>query len=106
MCVCAHTRVAAHLLQSVFMAACISKVVTLERSRRVEKKSDLVDKSMAPGIHLRMKSSWKVLKATPLFLLLLSQSLASVPYENQPGASYSDSHSCVGMYILIFSMCS
>ncbi|KAM7322654.1 hypothetical protein ACRRTK_018159 [Alexandromys fortis] len=83
------------------MAACISKVVTLERSRRVEKKSDLVDKSMAPGIHLRMKSSWKVLKATPLFLLLLSQSLASVPYENQPGASYSDSHSCVGCVVVV-----
>ncbi|XP_041501651.1 acyloxyacyl hydrolase [Microtus oregoni] len=48
-----------------------------------------------------MKSSWKVLKATPLFLLLLSQSVASVPYENQPGASYSDSHSCVGCVVVV-----
>lgn len=56
---------------------------------------------MAPGVHLRMKSSWKILKATPLFLLLLSQSLASVPFEDQPGASYSDSHSCVGCVVVV-----
>ncbi|XP_038190006.1 acyloxyacyl hydrolase [Arvicola amphibius] len=48
-----------------------------------------------------MESSREVLKATPLILLLLSHSLASVPYENQPGASYSDSHSCVGCVVVV-----
>ncbi|XP_028645112.1 acyloxyacyl hydrolase isoform X1 [Grammomys surdaster] len=47
-----------------------------------------------------MKSPWKVFKTTLLFLLL-SHSLASVPYENQPGASYSQGQSCLGCVVVI-----
>ncbi|XP_035297396.1 acyloxyacyl hydrolase isoform X2 [Cricetulus griseus] len=48
-----------------------------------------------------MKSPWETLKATPLFLLLLSHSLASAPYEDQPGTSYSNGHNCVGCVVVV-----
>ncbi|KAL6092215.1 hypothetical protein STEG23_026743, partial [Scotinomys teguina] len=48
-----------------------------------------------------MKSPWNVPKATPLFLLLLSHSLASVPYEDPPGASYSNGHNCAGCVVVV-----
>ncbi|XP_038951944.1 acyloxyacyl hydrolase isoform X2 [Rattus norvegicus] len=47
-----------------------------------------------------MKPPRKVFKTTLLFLLL-SHSLASVPYESQPGASSSHGQNCVGCVVVI-----
>lgn len=47
-----------------------------------------------------MKPPRKVFKTT-LLLLLLSHSLASVPYESQPGASSSHGPNCVGCVVVI-----
>ncbi|XP_008061457.1 acyloxyacyl hydrolase isoform X2 [Carlito syrichta] len=42
-----------------------------------------------------MKSPWKILMTAPVFFLLPLHSLASWAYDDQPGTSHSNGHTCV-----------